>query len=209
MYEVMWMKKRSEEKTKHEEAKTPMDQAGGLPQEDSAPIQEETAAGEEQPTAAFKEEYQQLAKDLEQSRQQATQNLEGWQRERAEFSNYKRRIEREQAQMAQNITAEVIRKYLVILDDLERALKARPEEREGAAWAQGIELIYRKLQNVLEAEGVIRIQAETEMFNPNIHEAISHEESPEHESGDIIEVVQQGYKIGERIIRPALVRVAR
>jgi molecular chaperone GrpE len=209
MYEVMWMKKRSEEKTKQEEAKTPMDQADGLPQEDSAPIQEEADAEDEQPTAAFKEEYQQLEKDLEQSRQQATQNLEGWQRERAEFSNYKRRIEREQAQMAQNITAEVIRKYLVILDDLERALKARPEEREGAAWAQGIELIYRKLQNVLEAEGVIRIQAETEMFNPNIHEAISHEESPEHESGDIIEVVQQGYKIGERIIRPALVRVAR
>jgi molecular chaperone GrpE len=209
MYEVMWMKKRSEEKTKQEEAKTPMDQADGLPQEDSAPIQEEADAEDEQPTAAFKEEYQQLEKDLEQSRQQATQNLEGWQRERAEFSNYKRRIEREQAQMAQNITAEVIRKYLVILDDLERALKARPEEGEGAAWAQGIELIYRKLQNVLEAEGVIRIQAETEMFNPNVHEAISHEESPDHESGDIIEVVQQGYKIGERIIRPALVRVAR
>jgi molecular chaperone GrpE len=209
MYEVMWMKKRSEEKTKQEEAKTPMDQADGLPQENSAPIQEEADAEDEQPTAAFKEEYQQLEKDLEQSRQQATQNLEGWQRERAEFSNYKRRIEREQAQMAQNITAEVIRKYLVILDDLERALKARPEEGEGAAWAQGIELIYRKLQNVLEAEGVIRIQAETEMFNPNVHEAISHEESPDHESGDIIEVVQQGYKIGERIIRPALVRVAR
>jgi molecular chaperone GrpE len=209
MYEVMWMKKRSEEKTKQEETQSPIDQADGLPQEDTAPGQEEAVVGDEQQSAAFKEEYQQLEKDLEQTRQQATQNLEGWQRERAEFSNYKRRIEREQAQMAQNITAEVIRKYLVIIDDLERALKARPKEGEGAAWAQGIELIYRKLQNVLEAEGVIRIPAETEMFNPNIHEAISHEESPDHESGDIIEVVQQGYKIGERIIRPALVRVAR
>jgi molecular chaperone GrpE len=148
-----------------------------------------------------------LTKELEQTRQQATQNLEGWQRERAEFSNYKRRIEREQAQAAQNITAEVIRKYLVILDDLERALKARPTDGEGAAWAQGIELIYRKLQNIIEAEGITRLEAE--MFDPNIHEAISNEESPDHESGDIIEVVQQGYKIGDRIIRPALVRVAR
>jgi molecular chaperone GrpE len=202
------MKKRSEKPEKNSEDSPIEAQHDGQPQEDAA-VQEEAAAEEEQQAEAINEEYQQLEKELEQSRQQATQNLEGWQRERAEFSNYKRRIEREQAQMAQNITAEVIRKYLVILDDLERALKARPTEGEGAAWAQGIELIYRKLQNVLESEGVLRIQAETEMFNPNIHEAISHEESPDHESGDIIEVVQQGYKIGERIIRPALVRVAR
>lgn len=205
------MKKRSEKsESNEEEVSSPIEtQTDGKPQENAAADQEHETAGEEQASAAIKEEYQQLEKELEQSRQQATQNLEGWQRERAEFSNYKRRIEREQAQMAQNITAEVIRKYLVILDDLERALKARPKEGEGAAWAQGIELIYRKLVNILEAEGVLRIQAETEMFNPNIHEAISHEESPDHESGDIIEVVQQGYKIGERIIRPALVRVAR
>jgi molecular chaperone GrpE len=205
------MKKRSEKsESNEEEVSSPIEtQTDGKPQENVVPDQENATAGEEQTSAASKEEYQQLEKELEQSRQQATQNLEGWQRERAEFSNYKRRIEREQAQMAQNITAEVIRKYLVILDDLERALKARPTEGEGAAWAQGIELIYRKLVNILEAEGVLRIQAETEMFNPNIHEAISHEESPDHESGDIIEVVQQGYRIGERIIRPALVRVAR
>ena len=197
------MKKRSEKPETNPEDSPVEAQHDGQSQEDAS-VQEEAQQAE-----VMDEEYQQLEKELEQSRHQATQNLEGWQRERAEFSNYKRRIEREQSQMGQNITAEVIRKYLVILDDLERALKARPTEGEGAAWAQGVELIYRKLQNVLEAEGVLRIQAETEVFNPNIHEAISHEESPDHESGDIIEVVQQGYKIGERIIRPALVRVAR
>jgi molecular chaperone GrpE len=201
------MKKRSEKPQTNPEDSPIEAQFDGQPQE-SAAAQEEAAVEEAQQAEVMDEEYQQLEKELEQSRQQATQNLEGWQRERAEFSNYKRRIEREQGQMSQNITAEVIRKYLVILDDLERALKARPTEGEGAAWAQGVELIYRKLQNVLESEGVLRIQAENEMFNPNIHEAISHEESPDHESGEIIEVVQQGYKIGERIIRPALVRVA-
>jgi molecular chaperone GrpE len=202
------MKKRSEKPEMNPEDSPIEAQHDGQPQEDAS-VQEEAAVEEEQQAEVINEEYQHLEKELEQSRHQATQNLEGWQRERAEFSNYKRRIEREQAQMGQNITAEVIRKYLVILDDLERALKARPTEGEGAAWAQGVELIYRKLQSVLESEGVLRIQAETDMFNPNIHEAISHEESPDHESGEIIEVVQQGYKIGERIIRPALVRVAR
>jgi molecular chaperone GrpE len=196
---------------KHEEKSTPPvdSQNDGHLSEETAVSENETAAEEERPIDEHKEEYEQLVNELDKSRQQASQNLEGWQRERAEFSNYKRRIEREQAQMAQHITAEIARKYLVIVDDLDRALKARPTEGEGAAWAQGIELIYRKVQNILEAEGVIRIEAESELFDPTIHEAISHEESPDHESGEIIEVVQHGFKIGERIIRPALVRVAR
>jgi molecular chaperone GrpE len=201
------MKKRNEKQSEQEQSSTPIESHDGHEQQNGIPVQDEGTAEEAQQFAVTQEEYEQLTKELEQTRKQATQNLEGWQRERAEFSNYKRRIEREQAQAGQNITAEVIRKYLVILDDLERALKARPTEGEGAAWAQGIELIYRKLQNIIEAEGITRLEAE--MFDPNIHEAISNEESPDHESGDIIEVVQQGYRIGDRIIRPALVRVAR
>ncbi len=151
-----------------------------------------------------------LQEDLDQTRQKAEENLEGWRRERAEFSNYRKRIEREQSQLSGNITGEVIKKYLVILDDLSRALKTRPTEGEGATWSQGIELIYRKLQNILDLEGVVRIPAESgQEFNPEIHEAISHEDSPDYKSGEIIEVVQQGYKIGDRVLRPALVRVAR
>ncbi|HSV84984.1 MAG TPA: nucleotide exchange factor GrpE [Levilinea sp.] len=181
----------------------------GRPTEEAALSESQAAAEKEAQAGKQPKEYEQLAKDLEQTRLQASQNLEGWQRERAEFSNYKKRIEREQSHMAQILTAEVVRKYLIVVDDLERALKARPAEGEGAAWAQGIELIYRKMQNILEAEGVVCIEAENGIFNPTIHEAISHEESPDHESGEIIEIVQKGYKIGERIIRPALVRVAR
>jgi molecular chaperone GrpE len=73
----------------------------------------------------------------------------------------------------------------------------------------GIELIYRKLQSILEAEGLKRIQAEGQMFDPNFHEAILQEPSEEHESGQIIAVVQNGYMLGERVIRPAQVRVAK
>ncbi len=156
--------------------------------------------------AALLEEKQQ---ELEKTSAQAAANLDGWQRERAEFSNFKRRIEREQAQQRQVLTGEIIKKYLVILDDLELALKNKPRDGEGAAWAEGIILIARKLQSVIEAENVERICENNVPFDPNLHEAISNEENGDFESGHIIEVVRQGYKLGERILRPAMVRVAR
>jgi len=154
-------------------------------------------------------EYNALSQELEKAQEQAKVNFDGWQRERADFSNYKRRIERDQQQLSQKITGDVIKKYLGVLDDLERALKSRPTEGAAAEWAKGIELICRKLQNTLESEGIKRIPAEAEEFNPERHEAITYEESPNHESGQIIEVLQQGYTIGDRVLRPAMVRVAR
>lgn len=155
------------------------------------------------------EEYETMQKEIEESRKQAGENFEGWQRERADFNNYRRRMERDAEQLQQNMLGEVIKKYLVILDDLERALKNRPTQGEGAAWADGIELVVRKLQNMLQASGLERIPAENEEFDPNRHEAISHEECPGKECGQIIEVVQQGYMLGERVLRPSQVRVAK
>ena len=76
------------------------------------------------------------------------------------------------------------------------------------SWASGIELIARKLQNILESEGVKRIEAKGVEFDPNFHEAITHEPSDQVESEHIIDVIQNGYILGERVIRPALVRVA-
>ena len=90
-------------------------------------------------------------------------------------------------------------------DDLERAMQNRPADD---AWANGIELITRKLQNILNSEGLKRIEAEGMPFDPNFHEAISHEHNEDFESGQVIAVVQNGYMLGERVIRPALVRVA-
>jgi len=167
--------------------------------------------------AQIVDEYSELAEELQQAQAKAKEYFEGWQRERADFANYKRRIERDQQMLAQNIKGEVIKKYLTILDDLERAMKTRPTEgspdgshsNTAVSWANGIELIMRKMQANLEAEGVRRIPAETEEFNPSRHEAITYEESPNHKSGEIIEVVQQGYTLGDRVLRPAQVRVAR
>jgi molecular chaperone GrpE len=87
--------------------------------------------------------------------------------------------------------------------------KNRPTEGNGAVWAEGIDLIHRKMIAAFEADGVKMIDAKGKYFDPNLHEAISNEDSPEHESGQIIDVVQPGYMLGERVIRPARVRVAR
>ena len=150
-----------------------------------------------------------LQGELTEARAKADEYLEGWQRSRAEFANFKKRIERDQEQVYQAAAGAIIKRYLGVLDDLERALKNRPRDGEGAAWAEGVELIYRKLLSILESEGVKPMQPEGEMFDPNLHEAILSEDSDHHESGQIIEVIQPGYLLGDKVLRPAMVRVAR
>lgn len=170
----------------------------------------DAARGKASSTVAAKvKEIEELKARLEKIEKEAHANLDGWQRERAEFSNYKKRIDREQSQIKNNITGDIIKKYLVIMDDLELALKNRPVDEIGAAWANGIELILRKLYSIIECEGIERIYADRVPFDPNIHEAVSHEECPGFDSGEVIEVLRQGYKLGDRILRPAMVRVAR
>lgn len=163
----------------------------------------------ESATHALHHEIEELKAALAKAQDENKANLDGWQRERAEFSNYKKRIDREAVQLSQTITGSVITKYLVILDDLELALKNRPTNGEGAAWANGIELIERKLIGILTAEGVEIINQNKVQFDPTIHEAISSEDCNDFACGEVIEVVRQGYKLGDRILRTAMVRVAR
>ncbi|MBK8419396.1 nucleotide exchange factor GrpE [Candidatus Villigracilis saccharophilus] len=146
-----------------------------------------------------------LQSQLAEAQAKALEYKDGWQRSQAEFLNYKNRMARDNEMKYASMKGDIIKKVLPALDDLERALQNRPADD---AWAGGIELIARKLQNILDAEGVKRIAAEGAVFDPNFHEAISHEPSDAVESGHVIAVVQNGYKLGERVIRPALVRVA-
>ncbi len=150
-----------------------------------------------------------LAQQLEQALTQAEEYLDGWQRARADFANYKKRVVREQEEAQARIAGETISRYLGVVDDLERALRDRPADKDAVAWAEGIELIYRKMLALLESDGVQPIQAEGDEFDPNLHEALSHEESRDHDAGQVIEVIQPGYRMGDRILRPALVRVAK
>jgi len=139
----------------------------------------------------------------------ADEYLDGWQRSRAEFANYKNRVKREEQEAQAVAAASVLARTLPLLDDLERALKDRPRQGEAATWADGIELIYRKWTAILESQGLEPIPAAGQKFDPTLHEALSHEESPDHEEGEVIEVIAQGYRIGDRVVRPALVRVAK
>jgi molecular chaperone GrpE len=173
--------------------------------EDEAPEEQEEVTTS---TEVEIDEIEVLKSEIEDLYQKSEEYLDGWQRERAEFANYKKRMERERESLRFNITGNVIRGYLEVLDDLERALNNRPTDGDGASWAEGIELIYRKFVSTLEAEGVEPMQADGQQFDPNLHEAISQEPNEDLESGQIIEVVRNGYLIGERVLRPASVRIA-
>ena len=153
----------------------------------------------------FTAELESLKRQLDAAQAKVAEYKDGWARSQAEFQNYKKRLDRDNELMYVSMKGDIIKKVLPALDDLERALQNRPAEN---AWASGIELIVRKLQNMLESEGIKRIQAEGEEFDPNFHEAISHEPADGVSSGHVIAVVQNGYMLGERVIRPALVRVA-
>jgi molecular chaperone GrpE len=151
-------------------------------------------------------ELQALTQRLEEAEARAAEHLDGWQRTQADFQNYRKRTERDSESTYLSMKADIIRHVLPVLDDLERALQNRPANSD--AWVGGIELIHRKLQSILEAEGVKTIVAEGQPFDPTFHEAISHEPAEGVESGNVIAVTQNGYLLGERVIRPALVRVA-
>jgi len=146
-----------------------------------------------------------LEKQQAEAQSQAAEYKDGWQRAVAEFQNYRKRVEAEKAESYQSAIGDIAKRYLPVLDDMERALAARPAD---LAWAEGIELIYRKLQSILEAEGLKRIETEGQMFDPNFHEAILQESSEDHASGQIIAVVRNGYMLGDKVVRPAQVRVA-
>jgi molecular chaperone GrpE len=150
-------------------------------------------------------ELEALKTQLAESQARAQEYLDALQRERADFVNYRRRMEQEKEQVGRWTSGETIKRLLPVFDDLERALANRPAN---APWADGVELVYRKFQSILDKEGVTRMEAEGKPFDPNLHEAIMQEPSETHASGLVIAVLQQGYMHGERVLRPALVKVA-
>src|SRR6266508_864431 len=150
-------------------------------------------------------EREALKKQLAEAESKISEYKDSWLRSQADFQNYKKRLERDNEMMYFSMKGDIIKKVLPALDDLERALQNRRAEDP---WADGIELIARKLQNMLESEGIKKIEALGAEFDLNFHEAISNEPANGAKSGHVIGVVQNGYMLGERVIRPALVRVA-
>ncbi len=182
-----------------------------------AGLQPEMAAGEVSTVAAtvaqaagpVEVELERLRQELEKVRAQAAEYLDGWQRTQAEFANYRKRQEAEFLERVRLNNAVLIARILPVLDDLERAIQTLPPGLQSLTWVDGIFLIKRKLEVILEAEGLKPIETVGKSFDPLYHEAVTYEEVPGYEDGQIIGEIQRGYMLGERVIRPALVRVAR
>jgi len=156
------------------------------------------------------DEYDALESEIESLKKELEEQKDGWLRTRADFENYKKRVQRDAARSYQDAMSSILKIFLSAADDLERALKNKPEGKEVDSWVNGIELIHQKLLNAMKNQGVERMDIKPgDEFDPNIHEAITQEDHPEFEEGQIIDVVQPGFRISDRIIRPAMVRVAR
>jgi molecular chaperone GrpE len=129
-------------------------------------------------------------------------------RKAAEFDNYRKRVDRERREQAQQGVVEILRELLLVVDDFDIALAVDAGEAAGA-YRKGIELIHTKLHDVLRKYGVRPIEAVGADFDPNIHQAVIHEVSPEHREGEVVGELRKGYMMGDRLLRPAMVKVAK
>jgi len=159
-----------------------------------------------QPESA--DDLERLRAELAEIEQKADEYLRLAQRTQADFINYRRRVDEERAQQARDATVSFLQRLLPILDDFERALaNATPADLE-SSWGRGVQLVERNLRGLLAAEDVQRIPAEGAEFDPREHEALGRQPSPDVPEGHVLHVVRQGYKKGDRVIRPAQVIIA-
>lgn len=167
-----------------------------------APASEETLHAEHPtPNAELSQDVAKLQRDVQ-------TNLEGWQRSRAEFTNYKRRMEKELRDASDKGSHDTLKKLLPIIDDFARALANVPTELQGNSWVNGTALIMKKFDRLLEEFAVQEIDPVGQPFDPHKHEAIGADSDTDYASGIVTVTLQKGYVCGETVLRPALVRVA-
>jgi molecular chaperone GrpE len=130
-------------------------------------------------------------------------------RKTAEFDNYRKRVERDRQSMAEAVAADAVKDLLPLVDDLERALKVETGAEGAEAYRKGVELIHRQLLEILRKRGVRAIEALGTDFDPHFHQAIAHEPAAGRRDGEVIEEFGRGYMLGDRLIRPAIVKVAK
>lgn len=149
-------------------------------------------------------EIEMLRKSLAEEKAKAETYLAGWQRAQADFINYKRRGEQEKEDTIRYANGEFIRRILPVVDDFERAFATIPADQANDGWRQGMKMVERKLKAFLEGQELSEIKALGEKFDPNVHEAVMPGEG---EEGVVVKEFQKGYKLGDRVIRPAKVVV--
>src|SRR5499426_395998 len=131
-----------------------------------------------------------------------------WMRKSAEFDNYRKRIERERREQSDQAVVDLLQELLLVVDDFDRALTVDSGDGD-PAYRKGVELIHGKLHDLLGKYGVKPIDAHGADFDPNVHQAVVHESSPDHREGEVIGELRKGYTINDRLLRPAMVKVAK
>ena len=183
---------------------TGQDQAPEAVPVEEAPDEQRVEEAEEEPA----DELTALRRELEEAKAKEAEYLDGWQRARAELSNARKRFQREREQAYAHAKGDVLLRLLPIADDFERALETLPENLAGESWIEGVRLVERKLQALLEQDGVASIEAADQEFDPFLHQAVTHEPSDQVPAGHIIAEIQRGYTLGDRVLRPSAVRVS-
>jgi molecular chaperone GrpE len=171
---------------------------------------------EQQPDAAAQDgaaaetsatELEQLQARIQQLEQESATNKDAYLRAAADLKNFKRRAEEERGNLVRNASAGVIMKLLPVLDDFDLAMQHAPAEVAQSSWFNGVQGIQRKLQLILETEGVKPIEAEGQPFDPHVHEAVMHEDAGPENSGKVTADLRRGYTLHDRVLRPSMVKV--
>ncbi len=159
--------------------------------------------------ASLEEKVLTLEAKLNESENQAKAHYDHLQRLQAEFDNYRKRTQKEKEETVKYAAERLIEALLPILDNFERAMTASQSHQDSAGFVQGMELILRQMQNVLTKEGLTAIEALGQPFDPNLHEAVLQVEAEEHPENTVVEELQKGYYLKEKVLRPSMVKVSR
>jgi molecular chaperone GrpE len=154
-------------------------------------------------------ELESLRNQLTAAQQEAQENKAGWQRAAADFANYRRRTELDREQMLGLADEALLAKLLAIVDDFDRAIANMPTELRQMGWVDGIAAIDRKLDQLLASEGLTPIEALGRPFDPHLHEAVVQEETVHVPEGTVTAELQRGFRLRDRVLRPAMVAVAK
>lgn len=153
-------------------------------------------------------EIETLRREVEEWRAKADELRDQYKRSLADFANYRKRQERDREEQVLRIRIEVLRQFLPVVDDFERALKNVPGEYAKAGWVEGITLIERKLDSVLAKFEVLPIEALGKPFDPAFHSALVMDDSDEYPPGTVMEELQRGYRLADQVLRPTIVKVS-
>ncbi len=176
----------------------------------AAPEEEKVQAKQCEEKSTDESTQPSLEQQLAEVQEKAAEYLEGWQRCQATFANFRKRSEAEQTTLRKAANAALLTRLLPVIDDFERAIQALPPDIQGHTWLEGILLIQRKIKAILETEGAEALELKPgDEFDPKFHQAVLHQETQDFEDGQVVAVIETGYALGERILRPALVVVAK